>query len=101
MTLKQEWLTYSDLNRTPEDIWLRHKIAKLFDLREPSESQSQLRCMANVGLSLSDLPANAYPNHETELRALALKEFGPPPRVLIPTALILLLVAWMQRRGWI
>ena len=101
ITFKQEWVTCSGLDRTPEDIWLRHKIAKLYDLKEPTESQRQLLHMADLRLTLGDLPANAYPTHEAELRALALEEFGPPPRIGTPAVLVLLSLAWMQRRGWI
>jgi len=97
MTLKQEWLTYSTLNRTPEEVWLRHKIAKLFDLEAPTESQRHLRQMADLHQTFGDIPGP--PNHDAEMKSLALEEFGPPPRVLIPTVLILLLLAWMQRRG--
>ena len=79
MTPKEEWLRYSDLDRRPEDVWLRDRIAELFDIADPTPAQDKLLHMASLRLTLQDLPAAAYPGHEEELRALARAEFGPCP----------------------
>jgi hypothetical protein len=78
MTPKEEWLCYSGW-ATGGDAWLRDKIASLFDVEKANEAQKHLLHMASLRLTLMDLPIAAYTNHETELRALAETEFGPPP----------------------
>ena len=75
--LKAEWLRCSGLNHSEEDIWLRDKIASLFDIPEPNEEQDHLLSMADRRLTLLDLPSGAWPNLKEELMALARKMFGP------------------------
>src|SRR5262245_40032989 len=75
---KNEWLEYSGLNYSKEDRWVRDNIAALFDIEEPNEDQRRVLHMADLGLTLGDLPRGAYPTHKEELMALALKLFGPP-----------------------
>jgi len=79
MPPKEEWLRYSGLDFSPRDMWLRDRIASLFDVDQPTEAQRYLLHMASLRLTLMDLPAGAYPNHEAELRALAQIEFGAEP----------------------
>jgi hypothetical protein len=79
MTPKEEWLRFSGLDHSLEDIWLRDNIAALYDEVSPSPSQTKLLHMAGLRLSLMDLPANAYPGHKEELKALAWTEFGRLP----------------------
>jgi hypothetical protein len=76
--LKEEWLRCSGLNHSAEDIWLRDKVASLFDLAKPNEEQDHLLWMADKRLTLLDLPSGAWPGHKEELMALAQKMFGPP-----------------------
>ena len=78
MTPKEEWLRYSGWT-DGANAWLRDRIAFLFDLEKPSEAQQRLLHMASLRLTLLDLPSTAYPDHESELKALAEAEFGPPP----------------------
>jgi hypothetical protein len=70
---KNEWIKYSGLNYSKEDRWLRDKIAALFDIEEPNEDQRHVLHMADLRLTLFDLPGGAYPNHKEELMALAQK----------------------------
>lgn len=79
MTPKEEWLRFSGWDRRPEDVWLRDRIAELFDIADPNPAQERLLHMASLRLTLQDLPAAAYPTQEEELRALALAEFGTKP----------------------
>ncbi len=76
---KEEWLEYCGWHYSADERWFRDKIAKLFDLETPNESQQRLLFMADLRLTLFDLPDAAYPTHEAELKALLVKEFGPPP----------------------
>jgi len=76
---KEEWLTYSGLDHSAEDRWLRDKIATLFDVKEPTAAQKRLLEMASFRLTLIDLPESAFPGHKAELMALARNEFGAPP----------------------
>jgi hypothetical protein len=75
---KDEWLRYSGLDYSEEDRWLRDKIAALFDIENPNEDQRRVLSMADLRLTLADLPAKAYPNHKQELMALARKLCRPP-----------------------
>ena len=77
--LKEEWLRCSGFNHSPQDRWLRDKVAALFDLEQPNEEQACLLWMADKRLTLLDLPSGAWPEHEQELRALVQKMFGPVP----------------------
>ena len=76
---KAEWLKYSGLDYSVRDRWLRDKIAGLFDLKNPNDAQKRLLSMADLRLTLADLPPEAYPNHKAELMALAEAEFGSAP----------------------
>ena len=60
MTPKEEWLRYSGLDYTQDDKWLRDNVAKLFDLKAPTESQQRLLHMVSLRLTLADLPDAAY-----------------------------------------
>lgn len=75
MDAKEEWLRYSGWDASERDRWLRDKIAALFDLADPSPRQQRLLQMADLRLTLQDLPSSAYPGQEAELRALAEIEF--------------------------
>jgi hypothetical protein len=76
MTWKEEWLRCSGWDSSTEKIRLREKIAALSDLENPNEAQQRLLHMADLRLTLMDLPLGARPNHEAELLALARAEFG-------------------------
>ena len=76
---KEEWLTYSGWNYSAEQLWLRNRIAELFDLEVPNETQRQLLYMANLLFAFGDVPSPDPAKHEADMTALALKEFGPPP----------------------
>jgi|EndMetStandDraft_8_1072994.scaffolds.fasta_scaffold348609_1 hypothetical protein len=78
-SLKEEWLTYSGLDHCDNDRWLRDKIAALFDIEQPSEAHESLLRMADLCLTLADLPAGAYPDHKAELMLMAQSLFGVPP----------------------
>lgn len=75
----KEWLHFAGDIYLPDDVWLREKIAALFDAEELTASQQRLRGLADLGVTLLDLPAR--PNYAAELKAAALAEFGPPPPV--------------------
>jgi hypothetical protein len=75
---KDEWIKYSGLDYSDQDRWLRDRIAALFDVEEPNEQQRHVLHMADLRLTLFDLPAGAYPNHKEELMTLARELFGPP-----------------------
>jgi hypothetical protein len=76
--LKEEWPRCSGLNDSAEDVWLRDKVASLFNLAKPNEEQDHLLWMAEMRLTLLDLPSSAWRSHKEELMALARKMFGPP-----------------------
>jgi hypothetical protein len=75
-TPKQSWLRCSGLNYTPEERWLRENIAKLFDLKSPTQSQRDLRNLASY--YMMDRPFDTR-DVKAKLKAAALKEFGPLP----------------------
>jgi hypothetical protein len=76
---KQEWLDHSGLDHSADDRWLRDKIAALFDIEQPTAAQERLLAMADLRLTLLDLPAAAYRTHKAELFAMVQSQFGPPP----------------------
>jgi hypothetical protein len=84
--LKKEWLRLSGLDTSADDRWVRDNIAALFDVKQPSEAQERLLSMADMRLTLMDLPSAAWPNHKQELMALA--EFGPRTFYGIPRKLL-------------
>jgi len=75
---KDDWIRCSGFHYSDEDRWLRDNVAKLFDIEEPDEQQKKVIWMANLHITLLDLPGGAYPNHKKELLALAHKHFDPP-----------------------
>jgi hypothetical protein len=111
MTPKEEWLKFSGLNYSPSDRWLRNKIARLFDIKRPTEAQKKLLFMAERRLSLMDLPSGLSRGHEAELRELAEAEFGRPPlpyrswreifvrvlTILTACTVLGLLLGWLER----
>ena len=76
---KQEWLNYSGLNYSDDDRWLRDRVASLFDLPHPSPSQAELIGMADIWLTMFDLPVAGSPVHKAKMLAVAQAEFGPAP----------------------
>ncbi len=74
MDFKEEWLRYSGLNETAEDVWLRDLVASLMDIPEPTEEQGWLLHMAGLRLNLmGGLPWSAYPNQKEEFLEMARK----------------------------
>jgi hypothetical protein len=86
--LKKEWLRFSGLDYSADDRWVRDNIAALFDVKQPSEAQERLLSMADMRLTLMDLPSAAWPNHKEQLMALAQAEFGPRTFFGIPRKLL-------------
>jgi hypothetical protein len=76
--LKNEWLRYSGLNYSDDDCWLRNTVASLFDLETPNEDQKELLHMADLHLTLMDLPAGAKPGHKDDMMAFARSLFPRP-----------------------
>lgn len=79
MTPKEEWLRYSGLIHSDDDIWLRNNVAKLFDVDQPTELQRFILDDADLFLTLKDLPAGARPNHKSEMMDRAEMEFDSRP----------------------
>lgn len=81
---KNEWLRYSNLNYSADDRWLRDTVASLFDLKALTEDQQRLLHMADLHLTLNDLPARAKPGHKEEMMSFARSLFpgtiDPSPR---------------------
>jgi hypothetical protein len=78
---KEEWIRYSGLDWSDEDRWLGDNIAALLDVKEPDEQQRRLLQMADLRLSLFDLPAGAKTKHKEELLSLAQRQFGRTKRI--------------------
>jgi hypothetical protein len=76
---KKTWLRYSTLSQSRQEVWLRDKIASLYDIKDPTERQKKLLRMAWDRLVLMDLPSEVFKPHEKEFRALAEAEFGRLP----------------------
>jgi len=83
-SLKDEWLRYSGLDYSDDDRWLRDMVASLFELEILNEEQQKLLHMADLHLTLMDLPAAAKPGHKSEMmtfaRALVLSSSRSPSR---------------------
>jgi hypothetical protein len=86
--LKREWLRFSGLDYSADDRWVRDNIAALFDVKQPSEAQQRLLSMADMRLTLMDLPSAAWPNHKQQLMTLAQAEFGPRTFFGVPRKLL-------------
>ena len=70
---KQEWVDYGALDR-----WTRDRIASLFDVAAPNPRQKEILMLADIKITLGDIPAEAYPGIDDELRLLVWDEFGYP-----------------------
>jgi hypothetical protein len=82
--LKADWLRCSGLDYSDEDRWLRDTVASLYDLETLNEDQQKLLHMADLHLTLMDLPAAAKPGHENDMMLFARSHFprssGSPAR---------------------
>ena len=74
---KKEWLGYSGLDYSPDQIWLRDNVAALFDLEHPTERQQSVLHAADLHLTGMDLPAGH--RLTAELFEIAEQEFGLRP----------------------
>jgi hypothetical protein len=72
---KAEWLAHCHLDKSASDQWLRRKIISLFELEKPDEAESLLLTLADVWLTMFDLPVAECPKHKARMFEIAQRVF--------------------------